>query len=323
MASAIAPVRQALLDLAALGPARPKEGPGGTFWGMRVEAEIEHLTQLHRTASEGRGLPVQVARCSFAERVPDRRRCRGGFGRSGYGGFGVRSRSTSEAFAWSAPNRRDPRCVPPGAPVRQCLSARLEPGVRCTRPLRDPIGSDGWASPRSRLDGRRSKRGRRSPPPQPEGASMIKIASVTEEIVGQTVEGRMGHDRAIGVAFTMTSRSTELPITGRRVETAPDGGRRKRPVRDRPATADQRAIAVMRREIADHPRGHRRHRLRDLRRRWPTWPGRSGPISFDLVPRAAGRFALAGHRSPPRVSSVTPAFRVARRRRRGRPDDIR
>jgi GntR family transcriptional regulator len=195
----IAPVRQALLDLAAVGLLVRRKGRGTFVQGSRVEAEIDLLTSF-TDSLRGRGVPVRM-QVLDRERVPADPDVGGALGLRP-GGAVVRLRR----LAWIGdepaaildaylPARQFGKLVGLDFDAGRSLYATLETefGVRL-----------GIA--RSRLEVGRLSEEDAPLLQQPEGASVIRISSVTEDSVGRPIEVSSVTYRADRFAFTMTSR---------------------------------------------------------------------------------------------------------------------
>jgi GntR family transcriptional regulator len=197
----IAPVRQALLDLAALGLLVRRKGRGTFVRGIRVEAEIDLLTSF-TDSLRGRGVPVRM-QMLVRERVPADADVAGSLGiRPGSAVVHLRrlawiSDEPAALLDAYLPARQFGKLVGLDFDAGRSLYATLETefGVRL-----------GVA--RSRLEVGRLTELDGPLLHEPEGTSMIRIASVTEDIVGRPVEVAWVTYRADRFAFTMTSRST-------------------------------------------------------------------------------------------------------------------
>src|SRR5919197_1644244 len=198
----IAPVRQALLDLAAAGLIVRHKGRGTFVRGMRVEAEIDLLTSFTDSLRQrGIGVRMQSLEQGRVSAHAEVARSLGLRPRAGV----VRLRR----LAWIGHE--------PAAILDAFLPAREFGSIA---DLDFERGRSLYATPesefgvrlgvaRSRLEiGRLSdEEGRLLD--QPEGTPTIRISSVTEDVVGRLVEASWVTYRSDRFAFTMTShRST-------------------------------------------------------------------------------------------------------------------
>lgn len=214
----IAPVRQALLDLAALGLLIRRKGRGTFVRALRVEAEIDLLTSFTESL-RGRGVPVRMQMLA-RERVASEQDVAGALGiRQGspvvrlrrLAWIGDEPAAILDAYL---PARQFGRLVKLDFDAGRSLYATLETefGVR-------------FGLARSRLEVGRLSEDDGPLLHEPEGAAMIRIASVTEDIVGRPVEVAWVTYRADRFAFTMTSRSTNsrTQVDGTESATVGDG----------------------------------------------------------------------------------------------------
>jgi GntR family transcriptional regulator len=198
----IAPVRQALLDLAAAGLIVRHKGRGTFVRGMRVEAEIDLLTSFSDSLRQ-RGIAVRMQSLEQGRVAADAEVARS---------LGLRPRAgvvRLRRLAWIGD---EPAAILdaflPAGEFGSLADLDFERG----RSLYATLESEfrvrlGIA--RSRLEiGRLSEEEGRLLD-QPEGTPTIRISSVTEDVVGRLVEASWVTYRSDRFAFTMTShRST-------------------------------------------------------------------------------------------------------------------
>ncbi|HTC85636.1 MAG TPA: GntR family transcriptional regulator [Candidatus Acidoferrum sp.] len=214
----IAPVRQALLDLAALGLLIRRKGRGTFVRGLRVEAEIDLLTSF-TDSLRGRGVPVRMQMLVRERAAADP---------DVAGALGIRPGSPVVRLRRLAWIGDEPAAILDAyLPARQfgkLISLDFDAGRSLYATLETEFGIR-FGVARSRLEVGRLSEEDGPLLHEPEGAAMIRIASVTEDVVGRPVEVAWVTYRADRFAFTMTSRSTSSrsQVDGADAVSAADG----------------------------------------------------------------------------------------------------
>jgi DNA-binding GntR family transcriptional regulator len=211
----IAPVRQALLDLADAGLVVRQKGRGTFVRGDRVEEEIDLLTSF-TDGLRRRGVPVRIQVLDRA-RLPAPAKIAGGLGlRPGASVVHLRR------LAWIAD---DPAVILDAwLPGRQFERLADYDDFDAGRSLYATIEAEfgvrlGLA--RSRIEVARSLEDESRLLALPEGSPLVRVTSVTEDTVGRLVELAYVTYRADRFVFTMTSLRGP---TARPSDSPPDDG---------------------------------------------------------------------------------------------------